>query len=398
MTYNGLLPGPTVVARTGDVVSLELDNRLDEASTIHWHGLIVPTSADGQPQEPVPAGETRTYTFTVRQRAGFSFYHPHPHHATASQVAKGLAGGFIIRDAEEDALGLPAGAYEVPLVIRDTNIDSGGTLSYNGKASGFTGSVLLVNGTRDPYLDVDPAVYRFRLLGAANSRVFKLRLSTGDPWMVIGNDGGLLPDGPTTEPELEFSSGERLDVLVDLRGRRKSTVSIVDANSGWTILELRVRDTADISSGNIPTALPAVPALAFPSGGVTKTLSFDGMTKINGKLFDMDRIDHRVPAGSVERWVFRTSGNAPHPVHIHGCVFQVESRAGGRGKVFSWERGWKDTVLLQDGETVSVLVQFDGASLAEPAGSTFARPKHYLIHCHKLEHEDAGMMANFVVT
>ena len=399
LTYNGTLPGPIFEVRTDDVVSVPFTNLLTEPSTVHWHGLIVPTSADGQPQEPVASQGKYTYAFPVKQRAGFSFYHPHPHHATSSQVAKGLAGGFIIRDAIDDGLGLPGGKYEVPLVIRDANIDSTGTLSYNGKASGFTGSVLLVNGTRDPYLTVEPAVYRFRILGAANSRVFKLRLSTGDPWIVIGNDGGLLPDQPASVGELEFSSGERLDVLVDLRGRADSTVSVLDANSGWTILELRVAAGDPVESGNVPTELPAIQRLA--SAGVqTKTFSFDGMTRINGKLFDMDRVDHEIPGETVERWVFRTSGNAPHPVHIHGCVFQVESRTGGRGTLFPWEAGWKDTVLLQDGETVSVLVKFEEAKLAEPAGSPLAaeRHQHYLIHCHKLEHEDAGMMANFVVT
>jgi FtsP/CotA-like multicopper oxidase with cupredoxin domain len=72
-------------------------------------------------------------------------------------------------------------------------------------------------------------------------------------------------------------------------------------------------------------------------------------------------------------------------VHVHGASFQVQSRTGGRGTVFSWERGWKDTVLLEDGETVEVLVRFE------------AYRGLYLLHCHKLEHEDMGMMANFVV-
>ena len=82
--------------------------------------------------------------------------------------------------------------------------------------------------------------------------------------------------------------------------------------------------------------------------------------------------------------MFTTNGNAPHPVHVHGASFQVISRTGGRGRLYSWERGWKDTVLLNDGETVRVLVRFDLAG-------------RYLMHCHKLEHEDAGMMLNFKV-
>jgi FtsP/CotA-like multicopper oxidase with cupredoxin domain len=109
------------------------------------------------------------------------------------------------------------------------------------------------------------------------------------------------------------------------------------------------------------------------------------MSKINGKLYDMHRIDFSVPFGKTERWRFRTNGNAPHPVHVHGASFQVVSRTGGRNRLYPWEAGWKDTVLLEDRETVEVLVRFD------------AYKGVYLMHCHKLEHEDMGMMSNFEV-
>ncbi len=109
------------------------------------------------------------------------------------------------------------------------------------------------------------------------------------------------------------------------------------------------------------------------------------MSKINGQVYDLNRIDFRVPFGQIELWRFTTGHNAPHPVHVHGASFQVQSRSGGRGVVFPWERGWKDTVLLEDGETVDVLIRFDGYRGL------------YLLHCHKLEHEDMGMMSNFEV-
>jgi FtsP/CotA-like multicopper oxidase with cupredoxin domain len=70
---------------------------------------------------------------------------------------------------------------------------------------------------------------------------------------------------------------------------------------------------------------------------------------------------------------------------VHGASFQVVSRKGGRGVLFPWEQGWKDTVLLLDGETVEVLIRFDQFKGL------------YLLHCHKLEHEDMGMMSNFQV-
>jgi FtsP/CotA-like multicopper oxidase with cupredoxin domain len=301
--------------------------------------------------------------------------------ATASQVAYGLAGGFLIRDNEEDALGLPSGTYEVPLVLRDANLDASGNLSYNGKASGFLGKILLVNGTRDPYLTAAPAIYRFRILGGANSRVFRLALSTGAPFTLIGNDGGLLPT-VSTPTQIDVSPAERIDILVDLRAAAGQTVLLNDLYSGWTLLELRVSNTTPVP-GTLPSgALSTIAPLGTPV--VTRTFSFDGMSRINGRVFDLNRIDFQVRAGDIEDWVFTTNGNAPHPVHVHGTSFQVQSRAGGRGTLFPWEAGWKDTVLLNDGETVRVRLRFELTG-------------RYLIHCHKLEHEDAGMMANFLV-
>ena len=123
LTYNGQFPGPTFVARTGDTASITVTNTLTEETTVHWHGLVVPTAVDGQPHDAFGVNQSFQYDLPIIQRAGLSFYHPHPHLATAKQVALGLQGAFVIRDAEEDALHLPSGGYEVPLVIRDANLD-----------------------------------------------------------------------------------------------------------------------------------------------------------------------------------------------------------------------------------------------------------------------------------
>ena len=97
LSYNGLFPGPTVVAARGNSVSIPFTNQLSEQSSIHWHGMIVPTSADGQPKDAVQPGGSRTYSFTINQRACLNWYHPHPHMLTGKQVCLGLAGAFIVR-------------------------------------------------------------------------------------------------------------------------------------------------------------------------------------------------------------------------------------------------------------------------------------------------------------
>jgi blue copper oxidase len=380
--YNASFPGPTLVARRGDNVNIHLVNALQQPTITHWHGMIVPTLQDGQPQQAIGNGSYYDYSYQVQQRAALNFYHPHPHMLTGEQVCRGLAGGFIIRDAEEDALNLPGGTYEVPLIIRDATFDRSGALDYKPRSGGFLGDTVLVNGTRDPYLPVDSALYRFRVLNGSNARTFRLALTNGASFTLIGNDGGLL-ESSVSLSEIKVAPGERLDILVDFRAAKvgdRFMLRCLDA--GWDLVEFVVARQVDVPA-TIPTALSTIVKLSAPVR--TRVFSFDGMSKINGQLYDMNRIDFQVPFGDVELWRFRTNGNAPHPVHVHGASFQVQSRSGGRNTVFAWERGWKDVVLLEDNESVDVLIRFDGYR------------GRYLIHCHKLEHEDMGMMSNFEV-
>jgi FtsP/CotA-like multicopper oxidase with cupredoxin domain len=380
--YNGSLPGPSFRGRTGDLAQITLSNGLSEETITHWHGMVVDHQNDGHPIFAIPPGGTYAYSFPIIQRAAMNWYHPHPHMMTGMQVALGLAGAFIINDAEEDALGLPSGGYEVPLVVRDASLDSTGNLVYRPRSGGFFGDIALVNGTRNAYLNVDTAVYRFRVLGGANARIFGLTLSNGAAFTVIGNDGGLLSTA-AQDTLADISPGERLDLLVDFRGLPVgTTVLLRDARAGWDLLEFRVARQVSVPI-TIPTNLSTIIPLTNPVR--TRTFSFDGMSKINGMEYDLNRIDFQVPFGQVERWRFLTSGNAPHPVHVHGASFQVVSRTGGRNRLFPWESGWKDTVLLEDRETVEILIRFDGYR------------GEYLMHCHKLEHEDMGMMSNFEV-
>jgi FtsP/CotA-like multicopper oxidase with cupredoxin domain len=381
-TYNGHFPGPTLQAWKGDTAAIHLYNGLDDETITHWHGMIIDHANDGHPVFAFdPGAGPFAYRFPIEQRATLNWYHPHPHEKTGEQVAMGLAGAFIIRDNEEAALGLPSGAREVPLIIRDARFDKSGNMLYKPRSGGFEGNTPLVNGTLDPTLSVDAAVYRFRILNGCNARHFRFALSDGTPFHLIGNDGGFL-DRRVDIDEILLSNGERLDLLVDFRGRAGQALMLRDLKAGWDLLEFTVDN--DVTDGTvIPTTLYPITPLDNPVR--EREFSFDGMSKINGQLYDMHRIDFRVRLGDTELWRFTTNGNAPHPVHVHGAYFQVISRSGGRGELYPWESGWKDTVLLEDGETVEVLIRFD------------VHKGMYLMHCHKLEHEDMGMMANFEV-
>src|ERR687897_2672587 len=132
--YNGSLPGPTIRASRGATAQVQLVNGLSRETITHWHGMIVDHRNDGHPISAIPPGGTYSYSFPIRQRAALNWYHPHPHMLTGQQVAMGLAGAFIINDAEEDALGLPSGAYEVPLIVRDASLDTTGNFQYKPRS------------------------------------------------------------------------------------------------------------------------------------------------------------------------------------------------------------------------------------------------------------------------
>ena len=192
--------GPIVRVASGDTLTVRLRNELDEPTNIHWHGLIVPAEVDGQPSNVVAPGAEGEYTFTVRNRPGTYWFHPHPHGHTAEQAYRGLAGLFIVTDPEEAALGLPAGAQDIPLVLQDRTFDADNQLVYiaNGMAGmmdqmmGILGDRILVNGQPDVVLPVATQPYRLRLLNGSNARIFKLGWSTGAPLTVLATDGGLL--------------------------------------------------------------------------------------------------------------------------------------------------------------------------------------------------------------
>jgi FtsP/CotA-like multicopper oxidase with cupredoxin domain len=404
--FNGSLPGPTLRARQGDRARLRLLNQLPESTIVHWHGLLVPANADGHPRDAIGPGASFDYDFPLVQRAGTFWYHPHAHQRTADQIHRGLTGFFIVGDAEEDALQLPSGAQEILLLLQDRAAESALAYAYAPTDadlhSGMLRGVPFGNGVRRPTLSVSGARYRFRVVNASHARVYRLGLDSGAPLTVIGNDGGLLPSAAQV-PDLYLGVGERSDFLIDFgavpAGTRLMLKSlpfgVASSPSGnypqgmeMDLLELVRGEGAGTGGPALPAALCRVPLLDTPA--VERTFVFSGtdqpaMHRINGLSFDMNRVDIQVPLGQVERWVFRNDSAHPHPVHVHGAHFQVVSRAGGRGTVFPYEAGWKDTVLVMPLESVEVLIRF----------STYRGL--FLLHCHNLQHEDLGMMLNVEV-
>jgi len=188
--------GSMIRLQKGQKVRINFHNALSQSSVVHWHGLHVPQMMDGHPQYAIESAETLVYEFEVMNRANMNMYHPHPHGATAKQVYLGLAGAVIVNDDEEAALDLPAGEYEIPLVIQDKQFDSDNQLVYSPnrhqRMTGVTGDTILVNGQANFHLDVESRAYRLRVMNGSTSRIYKLAWDDGMPMTIIGVDDGLL--------------------------------------------------------------------------------------------------------------------------------------------------------------------------------------------------------------
>lgn len=403
--------GPTLRVRRGDVARLTLHNQLPEDSILHWHGLHVPEVADGHPRLAIGSGARYDYRFDITDRAGTYWYHAHPHHRTGPQVYRGMAGLFLVGDAEEDALELPSGDREIPVLLQDRRLDADGDFVFDPvmheRMEGFFGDTAFGNGTPSPGLDVDSALYRLRVVNVTASRINRLALSTGAPMTLIGVDGGLLP-APVQVDHVDLGTGERADLLVDFSGMPAGTRVMLKSlrfpspyrgmggmmMSGGTgqgvemdLLEFTV--TREVRERPwVRRPFPAIERIDPATATRTRAFRFESAMMrhtINGREFALARVDERVPFGSTEIWRFINPSPFPHPVHMHETQFQVLSRTGGRGRLHPWEGGWKDTVLLYPGETVEVISRFD-----QHRGL-------YLLHCHNLVHEDAGMMLNFLI-
>jgi blue copper oxidase len=404
---SGGILGPTIRVGNGTNANINFQNNLSEKTNIHWHGLKIPADMDGHPEAIVNSGSSFNYQFAINQRAALNWYHPHPDGATARQAFQGLAGLFIVNDAEETALNLPSGIYEIPLVIQDKRLTSSG-IAYNPTSmevmTGYMGETILVNGEASPFTEIATRFYRLRILNGSNARIYNLALSNNADLIVIGNDGGLLKN-PATVKSILLSPGERLDVLVNFSGlpigsevflenKMFDNAGSAQGKQGFKILKLKVTQTVN-DSFSVPASLSSITTI--PASAATRTRNFvlsvmqmsggmnmTGMHQINGKTYNKNRIDETVTANATEIWEFDNSqGDEPHPIHLHGVHFQVLERTGGRSQLIASESGWKDTVLLLPQEKVKLIIPF--ASLTGV----------FVFHCHNLEHEDDGMMLQY---
>jgi FtsP/CotA-like multicopper oxidase with cupredoxin domain len=277
-TYEGSLPGPTIEVSRGQRVQVEWINALpqDEPypitavtapdgtqnepgrsgrpanqtvatlppwTVVHLHGGRTAAVSDGWTENGTLSGQYTTCDYTNDQQATLLWYHDHAMGITRFNVYAGLTGLYIIRDAEEEALRLPGGPYEIPLLLQDRNLDTAPDGSLTGRllhkvedgTMEFFGPFTLVNGIIWPHLPVEARQYRLRLLNGSNARIYRLVLldESGTPVhekiKQIGTDGGLLGQPVDIHRDgLILSPAERADLIVDFRTLRGQRLTLVN--------------------------------------------------------------------------------------------------------------------------------------------------------------------------
>jgi FtsP/CotA-like multicopper oxidase with cupredoxin domain len=409
---NGTYLGPTLVMRNGSAVRINVTNQLGEASTLHWHGMHLPASQDGGPHQLIANKGVWSPEFTIKQQAASLWYHSHLMGQTGAQVWRGLAGMLIIEDDEIQRLNLPHeyGVDDIPLVLQDRSFTQNGQLDYglsmHSKMMGKSGNLPLTNGTLVAYFEAKTTRLRLRLLNGSNASTYHLALDNGQSFEQIATDGGLL-EAPVKLSMVRLAPGERAEIVVDLSAGQPITLqnitqtsaSMMDENNNapnFNFLEIRPHQTltqiqATPEQLNRIEWLQETDAVKTRSFNLQMTMGMGAMMggtnshTINDKAMDMGRIDEVVKRGTTEIWQLSNTSMMPHPFHMHDVQFQILDRNGRKPPAN--EQGRKDVVLVDPGEVVRIIMRFED----------YAEDAPFMYHCHILEHEDAGMMGQFLV-
>jgi FtsP/CotA-like multicopper oxidase with cupredoxin domain len=437
--YGGSYPGPTILAGSGLPVTVTWVNDLRDSSgalrtthylpvdlcihgadmagptarvVSHLHGGHVPAAVDGYPDSTLLPGQQTTYVYPNHQDAATLWYHDHALGITRLNVIMGLAGFYLLRDATETALGLPAGEFEIGLAMQDRTFNPDGSFQYPATwMDHFFGDKMLVNGKVWPYLQVKRGKYRFRMLNGCTSRALRVALSNGASFTVIGTEGGLLP-APVTRSSLLITPGERVDVVIDFAPYAVGTQIVLTNDApapfpgtpGEGVIPNVMRFDVVAGTGytaSLPAALRPVPPIPASESVLTRDFSLRKISGscagsewlINGLGFD-DVTEYPV-LGTTEIWRFINDSGVTHPMHMHLVQFQILDRqpftrvggeivtTGPATPPDASEAGWKDTAPVAPNEIVRVIARFE-----DYAG-------RYPYHCHILEHEENEMMRQF---
>lgn len=410
--------GPTIFINKGDIVHMNVLNKLNDSTTIHWHGMHLPAVMDGGPHQVIPPGTLWQPYWKVTNNAATYWYHPHLHEMTEEHLSKGIGGFIIVNDQEESALALPRnyGIDDIPLMLTSRRYNTANQFVVQNVAYG---DYLLVNGTRDPEITLPKQIVRLRLLNAEIERAYNFGFSDNRKFYIITNDGGLL-DKPVQVSKLLVAVGERYEILVDLSNDNVgSSINLVSYNANqpfgfpggepaaqgnfgsllnnkdFNCLRINIGQSTNSPITSIPTSLISNQFINSAEATVNRSINVKGGVpgnptpfNFNDKIFDINRIDNTVNLNAIEKWTITNSNVFGHTFHIHDVQFKLVARNGNTNAVGLHEQGWKDVLYLPRSENATFIAKFDD----------YADPIHpFMYHCHFSNHEDGGMMGQFVV-
>jgi FtsP/CotA-like multicopper oxidase with cupredoxin domain len=412
MTYNGQIPSPRLEVNPGDTVRINFTNNLSQSTNIHYHGLHIPITGNADNVFlHIPRGERLTYEFNIAKNhpAGLFWYHPHLHGLVAEQLFGGLAGLFVVR-GELDEIPEVKTAVEQFVILQDFALDNRGNRIPDSQLSimtGREGNIITVNGEVNPNFAIPTGkLLRLRILNASPSRFYQLSLEN-HPFYLIATDGGALTK-PVELTELLLTPGERADILIQpsQEPRQYRLLNLPYQRVGMGMMgggmmgrgmmrgnfnnEPQLLATVSYQAKTTPT-LPTKLIAVEPLPTAPKMRRFQlnhgmipgqGMVFLfNGQPYQSQRIDTSVQLNTIEDWEIMNTGMMDHPFHVHGNPFQIISRNGQPEPYLAW----RDVALVKQGESVVIRMAF-----RDFAGKT-------VYHCHILDHEDLGMMANLEI-
>jgi FtsP/CotA-like multicopper oxidase with cupredoxin domain len=389
--FNGTFVGPTLRARPGDQMRVDLKNEIDQHTNIHYHGFHVdPGGKSDNVFRHIAPGETADYVIDLPEthEPGIYWYHSHMHFDSESQVFQGLSGMILIGDTRELLPERFRGIKRRLFGLKDLQVENGAIIAENIDSNAPT--IRTVNGLVEPVLEVRPGATEVWDLANISADIFYDVAISGVPMLVIGEDGTPVEETFTAE-DLVLPPGKRFEVLVQLENAGNFTLKTLAYDQGGDqypetpLVQVKVTgdEVASIAPLGEGFALAAPdPLLEQNEVAARRTWTFteDEETSsffINGKEFDPERVDVTPVLGTVEEWTLRNDTSEQHPFHIHVNDFKVLSVGG---KPYD-AHGRQDTVTLPPGQDVKVRIPFQDFT------------GKFVFHCHILAHEDHGMMA-----
>jgi FtsP/CotA-like multicopper oxidase with cupredoxin domain len=419
LAYDGSVPGPVLRLRQGEPARIILENGLDQDTTVHWHGIRLPNAMDGVPgltQPPIKPGESFLYEFTPPD-AGTFWYHPHAH--SLQQIGRGLAGALIVEEREPVAVD-----RDLLWMLQDWRLAPDGQIAsgfgnmMDAAMSGRVGNVMTINGA----LPVDQPVQagervRLRLANAALARMMALRFEKHNP-VIVAIDGQPCEPHEPDGGRILLGPAMRIDVIIDMQGDPGKRYAVIDDfydGLAYTLTNLAYDVGPPLRTHPLDATL-ALPRNPLPEpdlvnaerqeivlqGGMMGGGKLSGMGgmmgmatpgmdggaawAINGMSMTGDGHAGMPPLFSLKRGAsciltIRNETAWWHPMHIHGFSPLVLVRNG----VPVPHRRWQETVLMAPKDTL------DFAFVADILGD-------WMLHCHVVDHQTAGLMTVFRVT